>query len=73
MEIAKTILGPQKRESNLPKSQCGLFPGPNIIDMIFTVRQIKEKCLEQNLVLLVVFIDLTITFEIVNRRPSGQC
>ena len=36
--------------------------------MIFTVRQEQEKCLEQNLDLYSVFIDLTTAFDAVNRE-----
>jgi hypothetical protein len=36
--------------------------------MIFTVRQVQEKCLEQNLDLYSVFIDLTKAFDTVNRE-----
>ncbi|XP_056659429.1 uncharacterized protein LOC130455130 [Monodelphis domestica] len=35
--------------------------------MVFMVRQMQEKCLEQNLSLYIVFIDLTKAFDIVNR------
>lgn len=34
--------------------------------MIFTVRQIQEKCVEQKMDLYVVFIDLTKAFDMVN-------
>ena len=36
-------------EANLPEAQCGFRPGRGTVDMIFTVRQVQEKCLEQNL------------------------
>ena len=32
----------------LPESQCGLKKKRGTIDMIFAVRQLKEKCQEQN-------------------------
>ena len=44
-------------EANLPEAQCGFRPGRSTVDMIFTVRQVQEKCLEQNLDLYSVFID----------------
>uniref|UniRef100_K7DZQ5 Reverse transcriptase domain-containing protein n=1 Tax=Monodelphis domestica TaxID=13616 RepID=K7DZQ5_MONDO len=54
-------------EQNLPESQCGFWPDRSTIDMVFTVRQMQEKCLEQNLSLYMVFIDLTKAFNTVNR------
>jgi len=54
-------------EQNLPESQCGFRPDRSTIDMVFTVRQMQEKCLEQNLNLYTVFIDLTKAFDTVNR------
>uniref|UniRef100_K7E252 RNA-directed DNA polymerase n=1 Tax=Monodelphis domestica TaxID=13616 RepID=K7E252_MONDO len=56
-------------EQNLPESQCGFRPDCSTIDMVFTVRQMQEKCLEQNLSLYIVFIDLTKAFDTVNREP----
>jgi exonuclease III len=55
-------------EANLPEAQCGFRPGRSTVDMIFTVRQVQEKCLEQNLDLYSVFIDLTKAFDTVNRE-----
>ena len=55
-------------EANLPEAQCGFRPGHSTVDMIFTVRQVQEKCLEQNLDLYSVFIDLTKAFDTVNRE-----
>ena len=55
-------------EQNLPESQCGFRPDRSTIDMVFTVRQMQEKCLEQNLHLYIVFIDLTKAFDTVNRE-----
>ena len=36
--------------------------------MIFSVRQIQEKCLEQRVALFQVFVDLTKAFDTVNRN-----
>ena len=55
-------------EANLPEAQCRFRPGRSTVDMIFTVRQVQEKCLEQNLDLYSVFIDLTKAFDTVNRE-----
>ena len=51
----------------LPESQCGFRSGRGTADMVFTVRQIQEKCREQNQDLYVVFVDLTKAFDTVNR------
>ena len=55
-------------EVNLPEAQCGFRPCRSTVVMIFTVRQVQEKCLEQNLDLYSVFIDLTKAFDTVNRE-----
>ena len=55
-------------EANLPEAQCGFRPGRSTVDMIFTARQVQEKCLEQSLDLHYVFIDLTKAFDTVNRE-----
>ncbi|KAL8574199.1 hypothetical protein ACOMHN_053520 [Nucella lapillus] len=54
-------------ENNLPEAQCGFRPGRCTIDMIFAVRQVQEKCREQNLDLHADFIDVTKAFDTVNR------
>ena len=51
----------------LPESQCGFRPHRSTIGMIFTLRQLQEKCLEQRKPLIVVFIDLTKAFDTVCR------
>jgi len=50
----------------LPESQCGFSSGRGTDDMVFTARQIQEKCREQNRDLYVVFVDLTKAFDTVN-------
>ena len=35
-------------ESILPEAQCGFRPGRGTVDMIFSLKQIQEKCIEQN-------------------------
>ena len=55
-------------EDNLPEAQCGFRPGRSTVDMIFTVRQVQEKCMEQQMDLYAVFIDLTKAFDTVNRE-----
>ena len=55
-------------EKNLPESQCGFRRNRSTTDMIFTVRQIQEKCTEQNMCLYVVFFDMTNAFDTVYRE-----
>ena len=52
----------------LPETQCGFRSGRSTIDMIFTLRQVQEKCLEQNMPLYVIFIDFTKAFDTVSRE-----
>ena len=40
--------------------------------MIFTLRQIQEKCIEQNTCLFITFVDLTKAFDTVNRPALWQ-
>ena len=55
-------------EQTLPEAQCSFRPGRSPLDMIFAVRQLQEKCIEQNKHLYSGFIDLTKAFDIVNRE-----
>ena len=49
------------------ESQCGFWRNRGTIDMIFAVRQIQEKCREQNQNLYILFVDLTKAFDTVSR------
>ena len=51
----------------IPESQCGFRKDRGTIDMIFTARQLQEKCQEQNVDLYMTFVDLTKTFDTVSR------
>ena len=52
----------------LPESQCGFRPNRGTTDMIFTARQLQEKCREQRQPLYMAFIDLTKAFDSINRE-----
>ena len=54
-------------DSVVSESQCGFRQNRGTVDMIFTVRQLQEKCLEQRQDLYLLFIDLTKAFDTVNR------
>lgn len=55
-------------EEVLPESQCGFRSERGTADMIFAVRQLQEKCEEQQMDLYMVFIDLTKAYDTVNRE-----
>ena len=52
----------------LPETRCGFRSGRGITDMIFTARQLREKCREHHRDLYIVFVDLTKAFDSVNRN-----
>lgn len=54
-------------ERILPESQCGFRAKRSTIDMIFTLRQVQEKCREQGRPLFTAFVDLTKAFDTVSR------
>ena len=51
----------------IPESQCGFRKDRGTIAMIFTARQLQEKCQEQNVDLYMTFVDLTKAFDTVSR------
>ena len=50
-----------------PESQCGFRAGRSTMDMVFSLRQLQEKCREQQKVLFIAYIDLTKAFDLVSR------
>ena len=50
-----------------PESQCGFRAGRSTVDMIFSLRQLQEKCREQQQPLFIAFVDLTKAFDLVSR------
>lgn len=67
--FARVILSRLQKlaERVLPETQCGFRSGRSTTDMIFTLRQIQEKCREQRRPLIVAFVDLTKAFDTVSR------
>jgi hypothetical protein len=55
-------------ESFLPETQCGFRAGRGTADMIFFLKQIQEKCIEQNMPLYMIFVDFTKAFDTVDRN-----
>ena len=69
--LARVLLDrliPAIAEEVLPESQCGFRANRGTTDMIFVLRQIQEKCREQNMALYAAFIDLTKAFDTVSRE-----
>ena len=54
-------------EQVYPESQCGFRANRSTEDMIFSLRQLQEKCREQRQPLFIAFIDLTKAFDLVSR------
>ena len=48
------------------ESQCGFRKHRGTVDMVFAIRQLQEKCVEQQQDLHLLFIDLTKAFDTVN-------
>lgn len=67
--IARVILSRLQiiAENVYPESQCGFRSGRGTVDMIFSLRQLQEKCREQQRPLHIAFVDLTKAFDLVNR------
>lgn len=61
-------LAPAIAEDQLPETQCGFRANRGTTDMVFVLRQIQEKCQEQNKALYVTFVDLTKAFDTVSRQ-----
>ena len=55
-------------ENMYPESQCGFRQGRSTTDMVFSVRQLQEKCREKRVPLHIAFIDLTKAFDSVSRE-----
>ena len=57
----------QLAERVYPESQCGFRAERSTVDMIFSIRQVQEKCREQQKPLYIAFMDLTKAFDLVSR------
>ena len=67
--FARVVLNRLKKLADrvYQESQCGFRRNPSTIDMIFSLRQLQEKCREQNKSLYTVFIDMTKAFDFMSR------
>ena len=69
--VASVLLNrliPAIAQENTPKSQCRFRSNRGTVDMFFVMRQIQEKCREQNMGLYSAFIDLSKAFDTVSRN-----
>ena len=51
----------------LPEIQCSFWSGCSTVDIIFSLRQLQEKCIEQQRSLYITFVDLTKAFDTTGR------
>lgn len=67
--FARVILNRLQRLADrvYPEAQCGFRAERSTIDMIFSLRQLQEKCREQRRPLYIAYIDLTKAFDLVSR------
>ena len=56
----------------IPESQSGFRAGRGTVDMIFSLRQIQEKCIKQQRPLYILFVDFTKAFDTVGRDGLWQ-
>ena len=55
-----------------PESQCGFKTKRTTVDKIFSIRQLQEKCREQQMPIYIAFVDLTKAFDFVCRSGLFQ-
>ncbi|RVE61997.1 hypothetical protein OJAV_G00176660 [Oryzias javanicus] len=73
--LARLLLNrlvPAIAAGHLPESQCGFRSNRSTTDMVFVLRQLQEKCREQNKGLYITFVDLTKAFDTVSRKGMWQ-
>ncbi|KAK2173020.1 hypothetical protein NP493_912g00075 [Ridgeia piscesae] len=56
----------------VPETQCGTRGNRSTVDMIFCLRQLQEKCTEQDRPLYMVFVDYSKAFDTVGRTGLWQ-
>jgi len=69
--LARVLLNrlvPSIAAEHIPESQCGFRANRGTTDMVFVLRQLQEKCREQNKGLYITFVDLTKAFDTVSRK-----
>ena len=71
-KILLNKLIPTIDKEHLPESQCDFKVKHGTTDMVFFLRQLQEKCHEQNIGLCVTFVDLTKAFDTVGRKKDSE-
>ena len=69
--LARVLLNrlvPSIAADHIPECQCGFRAKKSTTDMVFSLRQLQEKCREQNKGLYITFVDLTKAFDTVSRK-----
>ena len=56
----------------VPETQCGFRGNRSTIDMIFCLRELQERCIEQDRPLYMVFVDFSKAFDTVGRTGLWQ-
>ena len=56
----------------VPETQCGFRGNRSTVDMIFCLRQLQEKCIEQDRPLYMVFVDFSKAIDTVGRTGLWQ-
>ncbi|KAK2190512.1 hypothetical protein NP493_77g00024 [Ridgeia piscesae] len=56
----------------VPETQCGFRGNRSTVDMIFCLRQLQEKCIEQDRPLYIVFVTFSKAFDTVGRTGLWQ-
>ena len=70
--ILLNILSSHITPEVVPETQCGFRSNRSTVDMIFCIRQLQEKCIEQDRPLYIVFVDFTKAFDTVGRTGLWQ-
>ena len=69
--LARVLLNrfvPTVAEDHLPETLCEFRANRSTTDIVFILRQLQEKCREQNKGLYVAFVDLTKAFDTISRK-----
>ena len=70
--ILLNILSTHITPEVVPETQCGFRGNRSTIDMILFLRQLQEKCIEQDRPLYMVFVDFSKAFDTVGRTGLWQ-
>ena len=72
LQPARSLLSSHITPEVVPETQCGFRSNRSTVDMIFCLRQLQEKCIEQDRPLYIVFVDFTKAFDTVGRTGLWQ-